>query len=185
MADSGWLRRVERVLTALDTAMGLAGGGLFFIVAWYIVSDVIGRNYTGFYSGGTDELSGYALAIGTAWAMAFTLRRKGHVAIDVVTAHLSAQTRAVLDLVALLVMLLFAGLLAWFAWDLALGSWAHSEHSVGIVATPLALPQFLMAVGFTVFTLEALVLFAVGCVRLTPGATLPPADVAQSAGDSL
>jgi len=164
-----WSSRVERVVSALGWAMGLAGGALFFVTAGYIVFDVIGRNYTGFYSGATDELSGYALAIGTSWAMAFTLRRKGHVAIDIVTTHLPQRIRALLELVALVVMTVFAALLARFAWDLAWGSWTTGERSVGIIATPLALPRALMAIGFTVFTLESLALLLRGIAEFAAG----------------
>jgi TRAP-type C4-dicarboxylate transport system permease small subunit len=161
-----WADRIEHAMAAVDTVMGLIGGSLFFVAAWYIVIDVLGRNYTGFYSGGTDEISGYALAIGTTWAMAFALRRKGHVAIDIVTAHLPERVRPVLELVALAVMLLFAGLLARFAWGLAIGSAMLGERSVGIIATPLAIPQTVMAIGFTALAVEALVLGVVGALRL-------------------
>lgn len=161
-----WADRIEHSIAAVDTVMGLIGGSLFFIAAWYIVVDVLGRNYTGFYSGGTDEISGYALAIGTTWAMAFALRRKGHVAIDIITAHLPDRVRAVLELVALAVMLLFAGVLARFAWSLAIGSAMLGERSVGIIATPLAIPQTFMAIGFTMLAVEALLLGVVGALRL-------------------
>ena len=169
-----WADRIERLMATLDVFMGLVGGSLFFLAAWYIVIDVVGRNYTGFYSGGTDEISGYALAIGTTWAMGFALRRKGHVAIDVVTAHLPDRIRVLLYLISLAIMALFAGVLARFAWALAIGSAKLGERSVGIIATPLAIPQSLTAVGFTVLALEALVMLAVGGIRWTTGATTSP-----------
>lgn len=163
-------------MTVLDSAMGIAGGGLFFVIAWYIVFDVIGRNYTGFYSGATEDVSGYALAVGSTWAMAFTLRRKAHVTIDVLTARLPMRVQRLLELLAFAVMLLFATLLAHFAWKLAISSWADDVHSVGIVATPLVVPQGLMATGFTVLALEVLLLLIVGVVRLGDDATAGPAS---------
>jgi TRAP-type C4-dicarboxylate transport system permease small subunit len=160
---------VERLMAALDGAMGLAAGGLFFVVAWYIVLDVIGRNYAGFYSGATDEISGYALAVGTSWAMAFTLRRKGHVVIDVMTTRLSPRLQRWLEMLALATMLGFAAILAFFAWRLAWGSGVMDARSVGIIATPLVVPQALMATGFTVFALEALVLLAGAALNTDAG----------------
>ena len=156
-------------MAALDAAMGLAAGALFFVVACYIVIDVIGRNYAGFYSGATDEISGYALAVGTAWAMAFTLRRKGHVVIDVMTARLSRRMQRLLEMLALATMLGFAAILAFFAWRLAWGSGMMGARSVGIIATPLVVPQALMAMGFTVFALEALVLLVGAASNTDPG----------------
>jgi len=40
------------------------------------------------------------------------------------------------------------------------------ERSVGIIATPLAIPQTVMAIGFTALAVEALVLGVVGALRL-------------------
>jgi TRAP-type C4-dicarboxylate transport system permease small subunit len=162
-------RRVESLVAGLDLAMGLTGGALFFVCAWYIVFDVIGRNYGGPYSGATDEISGYALAVGTTWGMAFTLRRKGHVVIDVVTSRLAARWQGLLEALALAVMMLFASLLAFYSWRMAAGSWAVGARSVGIIATPLAWPQSLMAIGFTVLALEALVLLVGALAALAAG----------------
>lgn len=164
-----WTERVGAVMAALDTAMGIVGGALFFVVAWYIVFDVIGRNYTGLYSRATDEISGYALAMGTTWAMGFTLRRKGHVTIDVLTARLPGRVQGALALVALAVMLVFAAVLARFTWALAVGSFRMNTTSTGMLGTPLFLPQSLMAIGFSVLALEALALLASGVVEQVGG----------------
>jgi TRAP-type C4-dicarboxylate transport system permease small subunit len=155
----------RKAMEALDTVMGIVGGALFFIIAWYIVFDVLGRNYTGLYSRATDEISGYALAMGTTWAMAFALRKKGHVTIDVLTGRLPTRVQDVLNLIALAVMLLFAAVLARFTWLLAIGSFKIHATSTGMIGTPLFLPQAMMAIGFSILGLEAVVLLATGLVE--------------------
>jgi TRAP-type C4-dicarboxylate transport system permease small subunit len=66
-------------------------------------------------------------------------------------------------------MLLFAALLAWFTWQLAIVSFEMNDRATGIVDTPLFIPQCLMALGFTVFALEALVLLGGGVVERVLG----------------
>jgi TRAP-type C4-dicarboxylate transport system permease small subunit len=165
-------------MAALDTVMGIVGGTLFFIIAWYIVFDVIGRNYTGLYSRATDEISGYALAMGTTWAMALTLRKKAHVTIDVLVGRLPTRVQDVLNLVALTVMLLFAAVLTWFIWNLAISSLKMHATKPGMLGTPLFIPQGLMAIGFSILVLETLVLLATGLVEQLLG---PPAGAFPSA----
>jgi len=62
--------------------------------------------------GGSDELSGYAFAIGTAWALGFTLLRRANVRVDALYNRLPPALCAVLDIVALLPLALFLGTLA-------------------------------------------------------------------------
>src|SRR3546814_17056472 len=65
----------------------------------------------------SDLLSGYAFAIGTAWALGFTLLRRANVRVDALYTRLPAALCAVLDIVALLSLALFLGLLTWQAWS--------------------------------------------------------------------
>src|SRR5262245_53810381 len=84
-----WLRRLDGIMGAVVLGMGIISGALFFVAAIYIVIDVRGRNFGGFYSGATDEISGYALAMGTSWAMAYTLRKQSHIIVDFLVLKLS------------------------------------------------------------------------------------------------
>jgi TRAP-type mannitol/chloroaromatic compound transport system permease small subunit len=82
----------------LDAALGIAqrlaragalGGGLLILAAALLVSvDVILRKLANTTLGGADELSGYALAIGSTWSFAFVLLARGHVRIDALYQHL-------------------------------------------------------------------------------------------------
>ena len=72
----------------LDRALKLAGwaalrgvwfgGSLIFLAAITVSVDVIARKLFTVSLGGADELSGYAFAIGCAWAFAFTLLNRAN-----------------------------------------------------------------------------------------------------------
>lgn len=142
--------------------MAYVGGGLFLLASFYITADVIGRKFFHISSMVTDELGGYALAMGGMWALAYALRTGGHVRIDVLLPHLPGRLQSLLNYAALIVMVLFASVVTVYTWRLALDSLAIDARAMSFIRTPLFLPQGLMALGFTVLTLEAIAILLVG-----------------------
>jgi len=67
------LRKLNRFVAICVGLMYLAGAGLVLV-------DIILRRI-GTSLGGTDEISGYVMAIGTAWGMAFAMLELTHVRI--------------------------------------------------------------------------------------------------------
>ena len=160
-------RTAPRALAALDrvaAAMAFLSGGVFLVLSFYITADVIGRKFFHFSTAVSDEVGGYALALGGMWALAYTLRTGGHVRIDVLLPYLPRLARLLLDYAALATMGLFAAMIAIYGWDLALESWATDARAMSFMRTPLFAPQGLMALGFSVLGLEAVAILAVGLV---------------------
>lgn len=154
-----------RALAALDrvaTAMATLSGSLFLALSFYITADVVGRKFFHLSTAVSDEVGGYALALGGMWALAYTLRTGGHVRIDVLLPYLPRRARLLLDYAALATMSLFATMIAVYAWHLALESWDTDARAMSFMRTPLFAPQGLMALGFSVLGLEAVAIFAVG-----------------------
>lgn len=159
------LRQVLHAVDLLATGMAYVSGALFLLASFYITLDVIGRKFFHISSAVTDEIGGYALALGGMWALAYTLRTGGHVRIDILLPHLSRRVQALLNYAAVALMVLFAFMVALYTWRLALDSFAGSAKAMSFIQTPLFLPQSLMAFGFTVLTLEAIVILVVGLVE--------------------
>lgn len=130
-------------------------GGLFLLLAFYTAVDVFGRRYLGVFSGVTDEIGGYALALGASWALAYTLKAGGHVRVDVFLPHLSSMARKVLDALAMAVMAVFAATVSVFLWKLVASSYAIDATGHSIIQTPQWIPQAMMAAGYTMLTLVA------------------------------
>lgn len=145
------------------------GGGLLIIAAFIVGIDVVIRKLFDASIGGADELSGYALAIGSAWAFGFTLMERAHVRIDSLYGVLPARLCAVLDVVGLSIFTLFMGLVTYFGYGVFLQSVALDAHSMSPIATPLVYPQFLWVAGLTVFILTALLLLIRASIALVSG----------------
>jgi TRAP-type mannitol/chloroaromatic compound transport system permease small subunit len=146
-----------RRLESLSVAMAYLGGLILTLLAFFIAFDVIGRHFSWFYSGATDEISGFAMSMAVTWALAYTLTIDKHVRVDIVLGMVSEKTRLFLDWVALGLLTLFAGLLAINSWVLALDSYDISAFSPSILQVPLVIPQGIMALGFTALAIQGVV----------------------------
>ena len=150
------LRAAQRVAHA-----GALGGGLLILAAALLVSvDVTLRKLANTTLGGADELSGYALAIGSTWSVAFVLLARGHVRIDALYQLLPRKLAAACDLIAIVALLAFASLIAWHGAGTLAQSWQLGARSNSSLAVPLAVPQALWWIGYLGFVICAVLLLA-------------------------
>jgi TRAP-type mannitol/chloroaromatic compound transport system permease small subunit len=165
------------------------GGSLVLASAFLVSADVLLRKLFLVSFGGADELSGYAFAIGTTWALSFTLLRRANVRVDALYAHLPRALCGVLDLLAILALGGFVALLTWHAWAALDTSLAFDARATTPLATPLWIPQSLWLAGFVLFMLTiiplvlrtalALVSGDLGTVRRLAGARTIEEDAAD------
>jgi len=127
------------------------GGALLLASAVLVSVDVVVRKVFVFSLGGADELSGYAFAIGVAWAFPFALLRRANVRIDALYQHLPARLCAVLDIVALMALAVFVTVLTRYAWEVAAASWKLNALSNSALQMPLWIPQGLWFLGLALF----------------------------------
>jgi len=146
-----------RRLESLSVAMAYLGGLILTLLAFFIAFDVVGRYFSIFYSGATDEISGFAMSMAVTWSLAYTLTIDKHVRVDIVLGMVSEKTRLFLDWVALGLLTLFASLLAINSWVLALDSYDISAVSPSVLQVPLIFPQGIMALGFTALAIQGAV----------------------------
>ena len=140
--------------------LGAWFGGLLIIASALLVGvEVVIRKAFSLTIGGADELSGYALAISTAWALAFALLERAHIRIDSLYVHLPVRLRALLDLAGLVLLAGFIALVAWYGLGVLQTSSKLGAHSVSPLGTPLVVPQALWVLGLAMFLAVALVLF--------------------------
>lgn len=148
------LMRVFLVMERISIAMAIMGGGLLTILALFIAADVLGRGYGGFYSGATDEISGYVMSLAITWSLAYTLTIDKHVRVDLLLGAVPAHIRRVLDWFALALLTLFAILLAYNSFGLAAESLSFNSRSPGVLQTPIGIPQMGMALGFAALAIQ-------------------------------
>ena len=142
------------------------GGGLIIAAAFVVGVEVVIRKAFSVSIGGADELSGYALAISTAWALAFALLERAHIRIDSLYVHLPVRLAAVLDVLGLALFTGFFGLIAWYGLIVVRTSYRLGARSLSPLGTPLVVPELLWLLGLVTFLLIAglLLLRALGAL---------------------
>jgi TRAP-type C4-dicarboxylate transport system permease small subunit len=144
-------------------------GGLMLLSAFVVSLDVLLRKLLLVSLGGADELSGYAFAIGTAWALSFTLLQRANVRVDALYMHLPQAVRGALDLLAMMALGVFVGALTWQAWEVLNTSIAFEARATTPLQTPLWIPQALWLAGLLLFAFSWLPLFLRATAALLRG----------------
>jgi TRAP-type C4-dicarboxylate transport system permease small subunit len=145
------------------------GGALILAAAVLIGIEVFLRKALVVSIGGADELAGYALAIGTAWALAATLLDRGHIRIDSLYILLPAALRIVLDFVGLALLVGFFALVFWHGLGVFVQSWVSRSRSQSALETPLVVPQAIWLVGLAAFVVVGAALFLAALTRVLRG----------------
>jgi TRAP-type C4-dicarboxylate transport system permease small subunit len=155
------LRKLNRSLAIL------IGIGLLLCAA-FVLSDIVLRQI-GASFGGTDEISGYAMAIAAAWGMSYTLLELGHVRIDLLRSRAATRQRVMFDLFSMLVLTITVTIIAVKCWPVLATSIANDSKANTVLETPLWLVQVPWFAGWAWFALmsgitlvAALVLFLQG-----------------------
>jgi TRAP-type C4-dicarboxylate transport system permease small subunit len=157
----GALRALNRVVAVL------VGAGLLACAALVLLDVALRRVHASF--GGTDEISGYVMAIATAWGMGYALMELGHVRIDILRARGGPLFRSVFDLFALLTLAGTVSLIALKAWPVVERSLANSSRANTPLETPLALVQLPWFAGWIWFALMAWLTFLAALVLVVQG----------------
>lgn len=137
---------MRRLLDLLyDTSAGLAAVCMILVLAMVLAS-VLGR-LLHFNLAGSDAYAGYAMAGAGFLALAHTLKRGEHIRVTLLLGKLHGPYKRAMELWALSVAVALSGLFAFFSARLAWQSHLFNDISTGNDATPLWIPQLLMALG--------------------------------------
>jgi TRAP-type C4-dicarboxylate transport system permease small subunit len=136
---------------------------LYMIAAWLAAAMMVGtllmvllgiatRLFSWFVPG-TDAYAGYCMAAAGFLALAHTLKRGEHIRVTLILERLHDGARHRLELFALTVATLLAGVFAAYSVRLAYQSFDFNDISTGNDATPLWIPQIAMAFGALVLAI--------------------------------
>jgi TRAP-type C4-dicarboxylate transport system permease small subunit len=168
---------MERFLTGLrrlNHLVAIAVGILLLACATFVLLDIVLRQ-VGASFGGTDEISGYAMAIATSWGMAFTMLELGHVRIDLLRSRLPGRGRVILDLFAMLVTTSVITLIAVQCWPVLANSLANNSTANTPLETPLPWVQWPWFAGWVWFGAMAW-LTLIGAAALVVGGRFDAAE---------
>ena len=163
------MKRLQAIAETVSRGGAIVGGAMLLIAAITICVDIFLRYAFSLTVGGADDLSGYALAISSAWGFSAALLSRSHIRIDTVYVRVKRRAaRAVLDLLSVAAFALFAALLVWHGWGVFRLSYVSDSHSQSAIEMPLALPQGIWFAGLAFFLGVALLLLAralLACAR--------------------
>ncbi len=155
-------------LRKLNVWVALFVGVMLLCCAAFVLADIILRQ-VGSSFGGTDEISGYAMAIATSWGMAFTLLELGHVRIDLLRSRLPARGRVLGDLFSMLVLSSTITLIAVQCWPVVGNSLKNASTANTPLETPLAWVQLPWFAGWVWFAAMAWLTLAGAAVLFLRG----------------
>jgi TRAP-type C4-dicarboxylate transport system permease small subunit len=145
-------------LRNLNRGVAYAVGIMLLGCAAFVLIDIVLRQF-GHSFGGTDEISGYVMAIATSWGMAYTLLELGHVRIDLIRRRPGPLGRALFDIFSMIVMSGTIVLIAIKCWPVLERSIKNGSTANTPLETPLVWVQTPWFLGW--------VWFAVVCCLLT------------------
>ncbi len=166
------------------------GGVLILFAAALITLDVIWRSAFRSTAFESLELSSYAVAIATTFGLAWALVSKAHVRIEVIYGMLGRRLQAGLDVLALAVLALVAGVAAYWGGMVVAGNAQIGAVSNTTLAIPLIVPQGIWWLGIVWFAACALVSCLLALVGVCRGridevrASFGPASVQDEVVDS-
>jgi TRAP-type C4-dicarboxylate transport system permease small subunit len=153
------MQRLQTIAEGISRVGAIVGGALLLIASIVICVDIALRYTLSWTLGGADELSGYALAISSAWGLSATLLTRSHIRIDTVYVRVKPSIRAALDLLSLATFVFFFALITYYAWGVLKQSWQSDSHSLSEIQMPLIFPQGLWVAGLAFFVAVSLLLF--------------------------
>jgi TRAP-type C4-dicarboxylate transport system permease small subunit len=163
------MQRLQTIAEGISRVGAIAGGALLLIASVVICIDITTRYLFSWTVGGADELSGYALAISSAWGLSAAVLTRSHIRIDTVYVRVKSRLRAVLDLASLATFVFFFALITYYAWGVLKQSWTSDSHSLSEIQMPLIFPQGLWVLGLAFFVFVSALLFARGLRFLMKG----------------
>lgn len=155
------MRRVFAVAEAASRLGAYIGCTLLIIAAVLVGFEVVARKIFHFSLQGADELTGYALAISSAWGFSYALFSRSHIRVDAVYILLPRRVQAALDIVSLLSFAALVGMISWRGWQVVQETVRLDAHSSTPLRTPLIYPQSIWLAGIVFFLISIVILLAV------------------------
>jgi len=151
------MKDIPFILQRINEKVAVAAGLLLLASVAVTLFDIIARPLN-LSIGGTDEISGYAMAIATSWGISYALTNLSHVRIDLLRSRVQTRGRAIFDAISIVALAFIALIIAYRAWPVLSKSIERGSTANTTLETPLWIPQSLWFAGWLWFAISALVI---------------------------
>lgn len=151
------MKRLLSWLQRMNEGLAVAAGILLLTSVAVTLFDIIARRFH-MALGGTDELSGYAMAIATSWGISYALTSMAHVRIDLLRARCASRGQALFDTVAILSLAGVATVIAYRVWPVLAKTIKFNSTANTTLETPLWIPQTLWLAGWMWFAVSSIII---------------------------
>ncbi|MBI4285657.1 MAG: TRAP transporter small permease [Chloroflexi bacterium] len=148
--------RMDHAIRRMEDWSGRASAFLIFVIMILVTVDVLSRGIWRKSLVFADEYAGY-LFVGVVFlGLAHTSRSGAHIGVDLIVGRLQGVRKAVIELLANMLVLTYVTLLVWFSIRFLLNTIAVGMRSSTVMHTPMFIPQLLVPVGLCIFGLHLL-----------------------------
>lgn len=155
-------------LRMLNRWVAVVVGIVLLACAALVIVDIVLRQF-GSSFGGTDEISGYVMAIVTSWGMAYAMLELGHVRIDILRGRMKGGWRAMFDFFAMATLASTITLIAIRSWPVLERSIVNDSRANTPLETPLMLVQAPWFAGWIWFACMAWMTLIVAAILFVRG----------------
>ncbi|MEP0520995.1 MAG: TRAP transporter small permease [Hyphomicrobiales bacterium] len=151
------LQYLSKIVDGVSELLGVIAGWMFFAVGLFVAFEVFMRYLLISPTVWVDEISRIFQIWATFVAMAYVLKHRQHIIIDLTFRDINSLQRRVVETFSLLVIVFFGTIAAKYGWDLWLKSTLAGHTTDSYLAVPKAFTQSSIWVGFGILALQALV----------------------------
>jgi len=146
--------RLRKAVSVLDTVGGVASGAVVVLMLFMLAINTVLRYVfnTGWFF--AQEYTAYGLVFLTFVPLGYTLKQRGHIAIDALVDRLPVRARKRMAVVTTALSVAVVFLLLHYGSLLAFGSLARGSKSNTVMLTPLWIPQMFVVTGLVLFVPE-------------------------------
>ena len=137
---------MRRFLDALYLGSGYLAALFLLAIAVLVTAQIVGRLFS-FLVPSADDFARLSLAASSFLALAFTLRRGGHIRVSLLLEHLPGSGRRAVEIVCLTMATAISGFFAVYAVDMVHDGIVFPDYTIGLISIPKWIPQIGMAIG--------------------------------------
>lgn len=152
-----WIELIEGILARGWRALGMGANVALLLIMLGVSADAVLRYTLNRPITGTLEGVELLLVFAVFAGLAQTQAERGHIAVGLLTDHLTGRPRAALAALASVLALMLFVAVTRATGEMAMRSWTMGEYSPGLIAFPLYPARFLVAMGCLFLCLQLLV----------------------------